>query len=79
MLKNVSFHVHSDERQSVNNFGCGIRWVHSFLFLAFATRCNQKHSSYVTIWFFLKFRLAALLQRADYMKCFKLIISSAMF
>ena len=59
MLESVSLHVHSDDRQSVNNFGCRIRWVHSFLSLAFATRSNQKHSSYVTTWLFFKFRLAA--------------------
>ena len=52
MLESVSLHVHSDDRQSVNNFGCRIRWVHSFLSLAFATRSNQKHSSYVTTWLF---------------------------
>ena len=68
-------HVHSHERQSVHKLGWGIGWAHSLLSLAFATRWNRKHPSYVNIRLFLKFHLAdpALLQRADYiyMKCFK--------
>ena len=43
--------------------------------LAFATRWNQKHPSYISIWLFLKFHVAVLLQRADYMRCLKLLTS----
>ena len=62
-------HVHSHETQSVDKLGWRIGWAHSLLSLPFATRRNQKHPSYVSIRLFLKFRLAALLQRADFIRC----------
>ena len=68
-------HFRSYETQSVHKPGWGIGWAHSLLSLAFVARWNQKHPSYVSIRFFLKFHLAALLWRADYMRCLKLLAS----
>ena len=52
-----------------------IGWTYSLLPLTFATRWNQKHSSYVSIRLLAKFHRAALLRRADYMRCLKLLTS----
>ena len=68
-------HVHSHEMQSVHKLEWETGWTHSLLSLAFATRCNQKHRSYVSIRLFLKFHLAALLRRPDYMRSLKLLTS----
>ena len=42
-------HVHSHETQSAHKLGWETGWAHSQLSLAFATRWNQKHPSYVSI------------------------------
>ena len=68
-------HVHSHETQSVHKTGRETGWAHSLLSLAFVTRWNQKHPSYGSIQLFLKFHLATLLQRGDYMRCLKLLAS----
>ena len=72
-------HLHSHETQSVHKLGSETGWAHSLLSLAFATRWNQKHPSYVNIRLSLKFHLAALLPTADYMRCLKLLTSWVMF
>ena len=47
-------HVHSHETHSVHKLGWETGWAHSLLFLAFATRLNQKHPSYISIRLFFK-------------------------
>ena len=60
--------------QYIHKLGWETGWAHSLLSLAFATRWNQKHPSYICICF-LKFHLTALLWKADYMRCLKLLTS----
>ena len=72
-------HVHSYKMEAVHNLGWGIGWAHSLLSLKFVTGWYQKHLSYVSSKLFLKFHLAALLRRVDYMRCLKLLTSSVMF
>ena len=47
-------HVHSHETQSVHKLVWETGWAHSLLSLAFASRLNQKHPSYVSIRLFFK-------------------------
>ena len=62
-------HVRSHETQSVHKFereiGRALLSIHNSM--------ESKHSSYVNIRVFLKFHLATLLRRADYMRCLKLL------
>ena len=46
--------VYNHEMQSVHKLGWETGWAHSLLSLAFATRWNQKHPSYVSIRLFFK-------------------------
>ena len=64
--------------QYIHKLGWETGWGHSLLSLAFATRWNQKHPSYICICF-LKFHLTGLLRKADYMRCLKLLTSWVMF
>ena len=46
---------------------------HSLFSLAFATRWNQKHPSYVSIWLFLKFHVRVFLMIAVMFVCIKIL------
>ena len=72
-------HVHSQKIQTLHKLGSRIGWAHSLLSLAFTTWWNQKHPSYISIQLLMKFHPAALLWRADYMRCLKLLTSWVRF
>ena len=72
-------YFHSQKVQTLYKLWSRMGWAHSLLSLAFTTWWNQNYPSYISIQLLMKFHLATLLWRADYMICLKLLTSRIRF